>query len=71
MEGTYYRHFKGGLYKLIGIARDSEDHGRELVVYQAMYGEKQLWVRPREMFFSDVDRPGYKGPRFTPVEVEE
>lgn len=67
----YYRHFKGNIYRLIGIAKDSEDPERELVVYQAMYGEKGLWVRPKEMFFSDVDRDGYKGPRFAPISEEE
>ena len=46
----YYRHFKGNLYRLIGIAKDSETL-EELVVYQALYGERQLWVRPADMFF--------------------
>lgn len=63
----YYRHFKGGIYKFIAIAKDSEDPARELVVYQAMYGEGGIWVRPKEMFFSNVDRPDYSGPRFTPI----
>ncbi len=66
----YYRHFKGGEYKLIGIAKDSEDPTRELVVYQALYGDQSLWVRPKEMFFSDVERDGYKGPRFVEITKE-
>jgi len=67
----YYRHFKGGLYKFISIAKDSEDPDRELVVYQAMYGEKGYWVRPKDMFFSNVEREGYSGPRFIPIDKSE
>lgn len=67
----YYRHFKGGLYRFIVIAKDSENPSRELVVYQAMYGENGVWVRPKEMFFSEVERDGYKGPRFIPISEEE
>ncbi len=59
----YYRHFKGNIYKLIGIAKDSETL-EEMVVYQAMYGEGQLWVRPKEMFFEEVERDGKRMPRF-------
>ena len=43
----YYRHFKGNVYRLVGIAKDSETL-EEMVVYQAMYGEGQMWVRSRE-----------------------
>lgn len=70
-ECRYFRHFKGGKYKMIGIAKDSENPGRELVVYQALYGERGLWVRPKEMFFSNVERDGYSGPRFTEIPKEE
>ena len=65
----YYRHFKGGKYKLLYIAKDSENPSRELVVYQALYGEHGIWVRPKEVFFSSVERDGYSGPRF--VEISE
>ena len=67
----YYRHFKGGKYKLLHIAKDSEEPSRELVVYQALYGDRGIWVRPKDMFFSDVERDGYKGPRFAPISKEE
>ncbi len=70
-ECRYFRHFKGGKYKMIGIAKDSEDPDREMVVYQALYGERGLWVRPKEMFFSNVERDGYSGPRFTEIPKEE
>ena len=59
----YYRHFKGGLYRLIGIAKDSETL-EEVVVYQAMYGDRQMWVRPAEMFFGKVDKDGKEIDRF-------
>ena len=70
-KAQYYRHFKGGRYKLLYIAKDSEDPSLELVVYQALYGDRGIWVRPKEMFFSDVERDGYKGPRFAPISEEE
>ena len=66
----YYRHFKGGVYRLIGIAKDSETQ-EEMVVYQAMYGEHQLWVRPKEMFFGKVERDGKVFERFTEIGPEE
>ena len=53
----YYRHFKGGVYRLIGIAKDSETL-EDMVVYQALYGEGQMWVRPKDMFFGQVERDG-------------
>ena len=49
----YFQHFKGGLYRLMCMAYGSETL-EELVVYQALYGEKKTWVRPKEMFFSTV-----------------
>ena len=66
----YYRHFKGGVYRLIGIAKDSETL-EDLVVYQALYGEHQLWVRPKEMFFWKVERDGKVFERFTEIGSEE
>ena len=62
----YYRHFKGGLYKLVGIAKDSETL-EDLVVYQAMYGDRQLWVRPAGMFFGKVERDGKVMDRFEEI----
>ena len=62
----YYRHFKGNLYRLVGIAKDSETL-EELVVYQAMYGDHQLWVRPKDMFFGKVERDGKEFPRFQEI----
>jgi len=59
-----YRHFKGNEYRVIGTARHSETM-EELVVYQALYGEGGLWVRPARMWNEQVERDGYCGPRFT------
>lgn len=62
-----YRHFKGKEYQVIGTARHSETL-EEMVVYRALYGEGGLWVRPAAMWSALVERAGYCGPRFTPVE---
>ena len=61
-----YRHFKGNEYRVLGMARHSETL-EELVVYQALYGEHGIWVRPANMWNEQVDRDGYHGPRFTYV----
>ncbi len=58
-----YRHFKGNEYRVIGTARHSETL-EELVVYQALYGDGGLWVRPAAMWNEAVDRDGCRGPRF-------
>ena len=62
-----WRHFKGGEYQLLGVATHSET-GEPMVVYRALYGEGGLWVRPAAMWLEQVDREGYSGPRFVPVE---
>lgn len=62
-----YRHFKGKEYQVIGTARHSETR-EEMVVYRALYGDGGLWVRPAAMWSEFVERDGYCGPRFTPVE---
>ena len=58
-----YQHFKGQKYKVIGVAKHSETM-EEMVVYQKQYDDFGLMVRPAAMFQEEVDRDGYKGPRF-------
>ena len=59
-----YRHFKGREYRLLYMARHSETM-EPMVVYQALYGERGIWVRPAHMWNEIVEREGYHGPRFT------
>ena len=59
----FYRHFKGMPYRVLGTARHSETM-EELVVYQALYGEQGLWVRPAAMFAENVEHDGNTVPRF-------
>lgn len=62
-----YRHFKGNRYRLLYIARHSETM-EPMVVYQALYGDQGIWVRPAGMWNEWVERDGYAGPRFAPEE---
>lgn len=62
-----YRHYKGKEYEVFGIAKHSETL-EELVVYQALYDDKQMWVRPLKMFLEEVEMNSNRILRFTPVE---
>ena len=58
-----YRHYKGQRYRVLGTARHSETM-EELVIYQALYGERGLWVRPAAMFAQTVELDGEPIARF-------
>ena len=64
-----YRHFKGKEYRVLYTVRHSETL-EPMVVYQALYGERGIWVRPAAMWGEHVEREGYSGPRFTYVDEE-
>ena len=59
-----YRHFKGNEYRLLCVARHSETL-EPMVVYQALYGDKGVWVRPLSMWDETVERDGTVFKRFT------
>ncbi len=58
-----YRHFKGGEYRVLCVAHHSETL-EDMVVYQALYGEGDIWVRPAAMWCETVERDGGLAPRF-------
>lgn len=62
-----YRHYKGGEYEAIGVARHSETN-EELVIYKALYADNGLWARPKKMFTEDVKVEGEWIPRFRYLE---
>lgn len=58
MVGKTYRHFKGGLYRVIDIAVHSENAGL-LVIYKSVSDSSLVWARPLDMFLGDVDKYKY------------
>ena len=64
-----YRHFKGGEYRVLYTATHSETL-EPMVVYQALYGERGIWVRPVSMWCETVERDGRVMPRFAYIGEE-
>ena len=62
-----YRHFKGMEYEVIGVAKHSETLA-PMVVYRALYGDRELWVRPYEMFREIIERDGKRMRRFERID---
>jgi len=58
-----YRHYKGGEYEVLGVARHSETL-EPLVIYRPLYNQSGIWVRPFTMFFEQVEVNGQRQPRF-------
>ena len=64
MKLGLYRHYKGNLYQVIGVARHSENLDETYVVYQCLYGNYGLWIRPYKMFQESVQHQGKTVARF-------
>ncbi len=61
--GGIYKHFKGNEYKILAVAKHSESL-EDMVVYQALYGSGDIWVRPKDMFLEEIERDGKTFKRF-------
>lgn len=66
LPAGHYRHYKGGEYELIGIARHSETL-EPMVVYRPLYNDTGLWIRPFAMFVETVEVEGQHQPRFARI----
>ncbi len=64
-----YRHFKGNEYEVLFTAKNSETL-EEMVVYRALYGEREIWVRPAAMWEEKVECGGIEYKRFTYIDAE-
>ena len=62
-----YRHFKGNEYEVLYIGKDSETM-EDVVIYRALYGQNEVWVRPARMWNETVERDGKIYKRFTLIE---
>ncbi len=69
-KGSIWKHYKGNLYELVDIAKHSETL-EEMVVYRALYGESDIWVRPLAMWQEDVSLPTGVVKRFTKIKEGE
>ena len=58
-----YRHFKGNEYEVLAIANHSETL-EKMVVYKALYGDMEIWVRPLSMWEEEITRDGKTFKRF-------
>ena len=61
-----YKHYKGNEYEVICIGKHSETL-EDMVVYKALYGNGDIWIRPLKMFIEEVEINGEKIPRFRKI----
>ncbi len=66
--GKTYKHFKGGLYLVLGIGKYSETE-EDMVIYKALYGDNLIWIRPLNNFIEVVNKNGQKN-RFEKIIIE-
>ncbi len=66
-EGAIYEHYKGKRYRILCVGRNSETL-EESVVYQAQYGDKDVWIRPISMFLESITLDGQVQSRFKHIE---
>ena len=62
-----YRHYKGGEYEVLGVARHSETL-EPMVLYRPLYNQSGLWVRPFSMFVEQIESNGLRQPRFACIQ---
>lgn len=66
--GKTYKHFKGGLYLVLGIGKYSETE-EDMVIYKVLYGDNLVWIRPLNNFIEVVNKNGQKN-RFEKIIIE-
>lgn len=66
--GKIYKHFKGNLYLVLGIAKNSENE-EDYVIYKALYEDNLVWIRPLANFLEEVNKNNQKY-RFEKVTIE-
>lgn len=67
MKKGIYKHYKGNMYELLYIANHSETLDK-MVVYKALYGEGEIWVRPASMWDEEIEIDGKTVKRFELVD---
>ena len=70
IELGYYKHYKNKLYSVSGTAKNTETL-EDMVIYKAMYGDHDNWVRPLSMFLETIIVDGKEIKRFTKISIKE